>query len=209
MSCDNPSKSKPDFTLGGFEFYSALLDSDEQQGILADLRKVIAKAPMFRPMTPMGKPMSVQMSSAGTYGWYTDQQGYRYATKHPNGTKWPPIPPSILSIWDRVSGVSKQPECCLINFYGDKAKMGMHQDKDEADFRWPVVSISLGDDARFRIGHENRGGKTQTATLRSGDVMVMGGDARLKHHGVDRIDFGTSLLLPKGGRINLTLRVVD
>ncbi|MDG1530690.1 MAG: alpha-ketoglutarate-dependent dioxygenase AlkB [Paracoccaceae bacterium] len=209
MSCDNPSKSKTDFTLGGFEFYSALLDSDEQQGILADLRKVIAKAPMFRPMTPMGKPMSVQMSSAGTYGWYTDQQGYRYATTHPNGTPWPPIPSSILSIWDKVSGVSKQPECCLINFYGQEAKMGMHQDKDEADFRWPVVSISLGDDARFRIGQENRGGKTQTATLRSGDVVVMGGDARLKHHGVDRIDFGTSLLLPKGGRINLTLRVVD
>lgn len=87
--------------------------------------------------------------------------------------------------------------------------MGMHQDKDEASFDWPVVSISLGDDALFRVGNKTRGGKTESIWLRSGDVAVMGGDARLAFHGVDRIKPGTSALLPKGGRINLTLRVVD
>ena len=87
--------------------------------------------------------------------------------------------------------------------------MGMHQDKDEADFHWPVLSISLGDDGLFRIGNETRGGKTESLWLSSGDVVVMGGPARLTYHGVDRIKPGSSSLLRDGGRINLTLRVVD
>ena len=87
--------------------------------------------------------------------------------------------------------------------------MGMHQDRDEADFGWPVLSVSLGDEGMFRIGNATRGGKTQSVWLRSGDVVVMGGEARLLYHGLDKIRFGTSTLLPKGGRINLTLRVVD
>ncbi len=95
-----------------------------------------------------------------------------------------------------------------MNYYDGDARMGLHQDRDEADFRWPVVSVSLGDDALFRIGGTARGGPTQSVWLRSGDVLVMGGDARLAFHGVDRIAPGTSTLLPKGGRINLTLRVV-
>ena len=87
--------------------------------------------------------------------------------------------------------------------------MGLHQDRDEADFQWPVVSVSLGDDGLFRIGNLTRGGKTESIWLQSGDVVVMGGEARLTYHGVDRIKPGTSTLLPKGGRINLTLRVVE
>jgi len=86
--------------------------------------------------------------------------------------------------------------------------MGLHQDRDEADFDMPVVSLSLGDAALFRIGNTERGGKTDSVWLQSGDVVVMGGAARLTYHGVDRIKFGSSTLLPKGGRINLTLRVV-
>ncbi len=86
--------------------------------------------------------------------------------------------------------------------------MGMHQDRDEANFDYPVVSISLGDDALFRMGNVERGGKTESIWLKSGDVVVMGGEARLAYHGVDRLRFGSSTLLPQGGRINLTLRVV-
>ena len=86
--------------------------------------------------------------------------------------------------------------------------MGMHQDRDEADFHWPVMSVSLGDEGRFRIGNLSRGGKTEAIWLRSGDVAVMAGEARLRYHGVDRIRFGSSQLLREGGRINLTLRVV-
>lgn len=96
-----------------------------------------------------------------------------------------------------------------MNFYGEGARMGLHQDKDEADFSWPVVSVSLGDDGLFRVGNTTRGGKTESVWLTSGDVVVLGGEARLVYHGVDHIRFQSSSLLPKGGRINLTMRVVD
>lgn len=196
-------------SLRGFEIRKDFLTIEEQFEVLEAVRGVAAVAPVFSPMTPYGKPMSVQMTSAGKYGWFSDAKGYRYAHVHPNGTPWPAIPPAILRIWQAVSGVDRAPDCCLINFYGEGARMGMHQDKDEADFCWPVVSISLGDDGLFRIGNRARGGKTESIWLNSGDVVVMGGEARLTHHGVDRIRFGSSTLLPKGGRINLTLRVVD
>ena len=114
---------------------------------------------------------------------------------------------SILGIWHDLVSAEREPDCCLVNYYGEGAKMGLHQDKDEADFSWPVLSVSLGDDALFRIGNTTRGGKTESIWLSSGDVVVMGGPARLAYHGVDRIRFGSSRLLPKGGRINLTLRV--
>ncbi len=153
--------------------------------------------------------MSVRMTSAGKYGWYSDRRGYRYVTEHPSGRAWPAIPDSVLAIWRDVTGLDRRPDCCLINFYGPVAKMGMHQDRDEADFSWPVVSVSLGDDGLFRIGNMTRGGPTESIWLRSGDVVVMGGAARLTYHGIDRIRPGTSTLLQETGRVNLTLRVVD
>ena len=101
------------------------------------------------------------------------------------------------------------PDCCLVNFYATTAKMGLHQDKDEADFSWPVLSISLGDTALFRVGGQNRKDPTQSIDLQSGDVALLSGPARLAFHGIDRVRPGTSTLLRDGGRINLTLRVVD
>ena len=119
------------------------------------------------------------------------------------------MPPIALDIWRAVSGVACDPQSCLINFYDADAKMGMHQDRDEGDFEMPVVSVSLGDEALFRVGGFERGGKTQSLWLKSGDVAVMGGAARLNFHGIDRVRAGSSSLLPNGGRINLTMRVVD
>lgn len=196
-------------TVRGFKLFKSYLDAREQAEIVADLRQVIAAAPLFSPVTRWGKPMSVRMTSAGKYGWYSDRRGYRYERRHPSGTDWPPIPAPVLRVWTDVTGLERAPDCCLLNFYQDGAKMGMHQDKDEADFTWPVVSISLGDEGLFRIGNVERGGPTESVWLSSGDVMVMGGDARLKHHALDRIRHGSSTLLKDGGRINLTLRVVD
>ena len=195
--------------LRGFEIHKGLLDRAEQQVLLDGVRAVVKAAPFFRPVTPGGQKMSVRMTSAGKYGWYSDAEGYRYAPTHPNGTPWPAIPDAALAIWDRLTGLERHPECCLINYYDSDARMGMHQDRDEADFRWPVVSVSLGDEGLFRIGGQKRGGKTDSIWLQSGDVVVMGGEARLHHHGIDRIRAGSSKLLPKGGRINLTLRVVE
>ena len=192
----------------GFEIHKGYLGPDQQEALIESLRPVLKAAPLFSPTVPGGGQMSVRMTSAGQFGWYSDAAGYRYADTHPTGQDWPTIPAQVLEIWHALTGLERAPECCLLNYYGEGARMGLHQDKDEADFSFPVVSISLGDDGLFRIGNQTRGGKTESIWLNSGDVVVMGGAARLTYHGVDRIRFKSSRLLPKGGRINLTLRVV-
>ncbi|MEO0381575.1 MAG: alpha-ketoglutarate-dependent dioxygenase AlkB [Pseudomonadota bacterium] len=194
--------------IRGFDIFKGHLDAAAQASLVADVRNIAKAAPMFSPQTPYGKPMSVRMTSAGAVGWYADRSGYRYAQTHPDGAPWPSIPVSVLAMWHDLTGLEHVPDCCLVNYYGEGARMGMHQDKDEASFDWPVLSVSLGDAGLFRIGNTERGGKTESIWLKSGDVVVMGGAARLTYHGVDRIRFGSSTLLPKGGRINLTCRVV-
>ncbi|OWU74492.1 dioxygenase [Loktanella sp. 22II-4b] len=192
----------------GFRIHEGFLDPEAQAAMVEELREVARLAPFVTPETRFGKKMSVRMTSAGSHGWISDRRGYRYAPAHPSGVAWPPVPPSVAAVWDAVSGVARAPDCCLINYYGEGARMGLHQDRDEADFKWPVVSISLGDEGLFRIGNTTREGSTESIWLRSGDVVVMGGEARLTHHGVDRIRYNSSTLLPDGGRINVTLRVV-
>lgn len=199
---------EPTATLRGVRLHAGWLDRPAQEALVADLRAVIAAAPLFSPMTAWGRPMSVRMTSAGRFGWYSDRRGYRYVDRHPSGLPWPPIPESALAIWRALGGATREPECCLLNWYGPEARMGLHQDRDEADFAQPVLSVSLGDDGLFRIGGHSRGGSSDRVWLRSGDVLVMGGAARLLFHGIDRIAPGTSTLLPAPGRINLTLRVV-
>ncbi len=192
----------------GFRIGRGALTAQDQAALLQPLRDVLRAAPLVRPVTPRGQPMSVRMSAAGRFGWISDRQGYRYAETHPGGAPWPPIPAQVMDLWARFCPEARAPECCLINFYDPDARMGLHQDRDEADFSQPVLSISLGDEARFRMGGQTRRDPTGSVWLQSGDVVVMGGSARLAFHGVDRIRAGSSRLLPAGGRINLTLRVV-
>ncbi|CUH39876.1 Alpha-ketoglutarate-dependent dioxygenase AlkB [Jannaschia seosinensis] len=201
--------TEPDFReVRGVRLFDGMLDPAAQAAMVADIRALARTAPFLVPVTRRGQEMSVRMTSAGTFGWIPDRRGYRYERRHPSGVEWPPIPPSVLAVWRAVAPDARSPESCLVNWYAPGARMGMHQDRDEGDFDQPVVSISLGDDALFRIGNEARGGRTESVWLRSGDVMVLGGEARLLHHGVDRIAPGTSTLLEAPGRINLTLRVV-
>lgn len=195
--------------LAGFVIHRGRISLEEQKNIVCALRHVATVAPFFSPMTPWGKPMRVRMTSAGRYGWYSDRCGYRYVDRHPSGSPWPPIPTPVLEEWRALVSADRLPDCCLVNFYGEGARMGLHRDTDEADTSWPVLSISLGDPATFRMGGLDRADPTQSVTLKSGDVVVMGGAARLAYHGIDRVRFGASSLLPGGGRINLTLRVVD
>jgi alkylated DNA repair protein (DNA oxidative demethylase) len=195
--------------VGDFAIHKGYLDPSAQAAMAADVAAIAAAAPFFAPLTPWGRPMSVQMTSAGRYGWFTDRRGYRYIDRHPDGTPWPPIPESVLAVWRALVSQARMPDCCLVNLYGPKAKMGMHRDADEKDFSWPVLSISLGDSALFRMGGRERGDPTTSVLLDSGDVVVFGGAARLAYHGIDRIRAGSSTLLPGGGRINLTCRVVD
>ena len=194
--------------IRGVALYPGYLDHAAQLALVEDLRAVAAAAPLFHPETRGGQKMSVRMTSAGVCGWVSDRRGYRYEERHPMGMAWPPIPAAVLAVWRQLVGPGRDPDCCLVNYYGEGARMGLHQDRDEADFSWPVLSISLGDEGLFRVGNVARGGPTESVWLRSGDVLVMGGAARLVHHGVDRIRFRSSTLLPQGGRINLTCRVV-
>jgi alkylated DNA repair protein (DNA oxidative demethylase) len=191
-------------------YFPGLLDRPRQEALVADLRRAVETTPYFTPVMPRtGKPFSVRMTNLGPLGWVSDRRGYRYQPTHPaTGNPWPPIPTAILDIWREVAATRCDPEACLVNLYRDEARMGLHQDRDEEDFTVPVVSISLGDTAVFRFGGTTRGGKTQTIKLASGDVLAMGGPARLCFHGIDRLLPGTSTLIEGGGRINLTLRRV-
>ena len=193
--------------LMGVRIYPGYLDSAAQAALVDDLRDVAAVAPFQRYETPGGRKLSVRMTAAGERGWMTDRSGYRYSEARPGGGDWPAIPASVMAIWNAVSGVAQAPDSCLVNFYGEGARMGLHQDRDEADLTWPVVSISLGDDALFRVGGIDAPSPSKSYWLKSGDIAVIAGDARLAYHGIDRIKFRTSDLLPDGGRINLTLRV--
>lgn len=193
------------------EYLPGILKDAEQAKLLDALRAVMEEAPLFTPTMPRsGKPMSVRMTNCGPLGWVTDKdRGYRYQATHPvTGKPWPAMPDALLKLWREVAGYPADPEACLVNYYSGDAKMGLHQDKDEEDFAAPVVSVSLGDSAIFRVGGLNRKEETQALELKSGDVVVLGGDDRLAYHGIDRILPGTSALLPEGGRLNLTLRRV-
>ena len=200
--------SQTELDLRGVRLIKGALSRRGQDALLEDIRAVVREAPLYHPVTPGGRQMTVRMTSAGQFGWVTDRTGYRYEPRHPQGTAWPPIPAAVCALWDRFCPDARPPECCLINFYGEGARMGLHQDKDEEDFSQPVLSISLGDEGMFRVGSATRGGTTESHWLQSGDIAILSGESRLVHHGVDRIRFGSSTLLPQGGRINLTLRVV-
>jgi alkylated DNA repair protein (DNA oxidative demethylase) len=160
-------------------------------------------------MPRTGTPFSVRMTNCGPLGWVSDVAGYRYQPHHPaTGQPWPPIPPILLDAWRAHADFQAPPEACLVNWYAGKAKMGLHQDRDEQEFAAPVLSVSLGDSCMFRYGGLKRNDPTASVRLESGDLLLIGGPSRLCFHGVDRVYSGTSDLLPKGGRINLTLRRV-
>lgn len=188
----------------------AYLDRARQEALLADIRSVIAAAPLFAPTMPRtGKPFSVRMTNCGALGWVSDRDGYRYQPHHPKTRQaWPRIPEALLSLWREVTDYPVLPEACLINRYAPGARMGLHQDRDEQDFAAPVLSVSLGDVAIFRVGGTVRRAPTESLRLASGDVVILEAKSRLAYHGIDRVLAGTSDLLPEGGRLNLTLRRV-
>ncbi len=196
----------------GIRHIPGFLNPDRQEALVETIRDIVAEAPLYTPVMPRsGQPMSVRMTNCGSLGWVTDQQrGYRYQPTHPvTGRPWPAIPAMLIDIWNETAGTDIQPEACLVNYYDATAKMGLHQDKDERELAAPVVSISLGDACLFRVGGVTRQERTISFRLESGDVVIIGGENRLAFHGVDKIYPGTSALLKREGRINLTLRRVN
>jgi len=203
--------TRPAADLDGFRLWPGLLGRAEQEALRDEVFARMRAAPLYIPRMPKtGQPMQVRMTNMGPLGWVTDkQQGYRYQSTHPEtGRPWPDMPPKLLELWNECAGYAAPPEACLVNLYEGDARMGLHVDSDEEAWDAPVLSISLGDTAIFRIGGSLRSDPTRSVRLASGDVCLLGGAARRAYHGVDRILPGTSRLLPKGGRINLTLRRV-
>ena len=196
----------------GITHLPSYLDRSAQEHLLEIIRSIVTEAPLYRPEMPgTGKPMSVRMTNCGSLGWVTDKQhGYRYQPLHPVTQKpWPAIPQVLADLWNKLADYSQPPEACLINFYADDAKMGLHQDRDEIDLAAPVLSVSLGNTCLFRVGGTSRKDPTSSFRLSSGDVVLLAEEGRMAFHGVDRIYPGTSTLLKSGGRSNLTLRRVN
>lgn len=194
----------------GLKYLPSYFDRTAQEALISAVERAVAQAPFYTPVMPRsGRPFTVRMSNLGQLGWVSDRDGYRYQARHPEtGEPWPAIPDQVLALWRQVADYPHDPEACLVNHYREGARLGLHRDEDEKEFAAPVVSISLGDTAIFRIGGTERSGKTETLKLSSGDVLVMGGASRLRYHGIDRVLSGTSTLLKHGGRLNLTLRRV-
>lgn len=196
--------------LEGFRFVPGRFDPPAQKALVAMVLAGLESAPLYRPVMPRsGRPLSVRMSNFGSLGWISDIDGYRYEPAHPEtGRPWPAIPEPLLQLWDELTGYPNAPEACLVNWYSAESRLGLHVDADEDADDAPVLSISLGDRALFRIGGLARKDPTRSFRLASGDVVVLGGSARRAYHGVDRIYAGSSRLVPGGGRINLTMRRV-
>jgi DNA oxidative demethylase len=197
----------------GVRLLRGFLDLEAQGRLLAAVALILAQAPPFRPTMPgSGRPFSVLMTNAGPLGWVSDRTGYRYQDRHPlTGLPWPAVAEPVLEVWRAVAGYRAPPEACLVNLYAPAARMGLHQDRDEAALDAPVVSLSLGAGALFRLGGTRRDDPTLSFRLDSGDVLVLEGPSRLAFHGIDRVLSGTSPLPPLPGgaaRINLTLRRV-
>ncbi len=194
----------------GLFYYPGYLERDRQAALLGEIRVALLVAPLYRPTMPKsGAPLSVCMSNCGRLGWLSDRDGYHYVATHPvTQQPWPPLPALARIAWEELSRYPRPPEACLINYYADNARMGLHQDRDEEGFVAPVISLSLGSTCVFRFGGTERRGPTRSVKLQSGDALVLGGPSRLAFHGVDRILGGSSTLLPEGGRFNLTLRRV-
>ena len=195
-----------DTGMEGFRLWPGALSVTAQSALLAEVLAAVEQSPFFRPVTPGGRPFSVEMTNLGPLGWVSDRAGYRYQPTHPEtGAPWPSMPETLLTLWSDLTGWPEPPDACLVNLYRGEAKMGLHQDRDEQDHSAPVLSVSLGDTAVFRIGAAE-GGPTRTVRLASGDVCALTGPARLARHGIDRVIAGSSTLVPGGGRLNLTLR---
>jgi alkylated DNA repair protein (DNA oxidative demethylase) len=183
---------------------------DKAGALLAAIELIETEAPFRHLVTPGGFRMSVGMTNCGTVGWVSDRSGYRYDACDPlSGRAWPPMPPIFLELAQaaaRAGGFSEfTPDACLINRYEPGARLTLHQDKDEGDFRAPIVSVSLGLPAIFLFGGDSRKVRQKRIPLQHGDVAVWGGPARLYYHGVLALKDGHHELLGSQ-RLNLTFR---
>jgi DNA oxidative demethylase len=209
---------EPTLLAGGLMLLPAYAPCAE---LLGDIARITAHAPLRHMQVPGGKKMSVAISNCGAWGWTSDTRGYRYSATDPlTQQPWPALPQAWLALAERAAlqagFAGFKPDACLINSYAAGAQMGLHQDRDEADMRWPIVSVSLGATATFLWGGAQRRDKVHRLPLHHGDVLVWGGTARLNYHGVAPIvgadtqvnaqTIANASLAPNTARFNLTFR---
>jgi alkylated DNA repair protein (DNA oxidative demethylase) len=205
---DDTSTRKEELCPGAFVLHGFALR--DETALLHAFHEVTAKAPFRHMVTPGGFRMSVAMTNCGLLGWVTDRTGYRYDAIDPeSGQPWPPMPAPFLKLAQDAAAEAGftgfLPDACLVNRYEAGAKLSLHQDKDELDFTAPIVSVSLGIPAVFLFGGMNRADKSRRVPVSHGDVIVWGGPARLRYHGVLPLKEAQHLLLGKY-RVNLTFR---
>ena len=181
-----------------------------ERALAAGVSAVAAAAPFRHMQTPGGYSMSVAMTNCGAFGWVSDPTGYRYSPTDPeSGAPWPAMPAAFAELAHDAAAAlgfaQFAPDACLVNRYEPGARLTLHQDKDERDFRAPIVSVSLGVPAVFLFGALKRKDRPQRVPLAHGDVVVWGGPARLRYHGVAKLE-GSSHPFAGDARINLTLR---
>jgi alkylated DNA repair protein (DNA oxidative demethylase) len=182
------------------------LSPAECDALRAEVDAAVAVAPFFTPRMRNGAAFRVQCTNMGSLGWCADpQRGYHYSPVHPVTRKlWPAIPNALLRLWREFVGyedvMRDDPECCLVNRYAANGRLGMHRDTDEAAVNMPVISVSLGASAVFRIGGLRSKDPSEAIALDAGDVLMLAGESRHMYHGVDRIEGAE--------RLSLTLRRV-
>ncbi len=204
----------PDLPDGCVHLKGAV-SGEDQNRLVAAVRRVAKRAPFSHARTKSGGIYSAEMTNCGQVGWWSDAKGCRYTTTHPDsGLPWPPMPRTLTAALNAaLAGTAADgfsPDACLINHYAPGAKMGLHQDKDEADFSQPIVTLCLGAAADFLMGGTERRDKSAAIVVESGDVVILGGPGRLCFHGIRKIYPGTSPLAGPianlEGRLSLTFR---
>ncbi|HEX4508130.1 MAG TPA: DNA oxidative demethylase AlkB [Alphaproteobacteria bacterium] len=183
---------------------------DREAELVCAVTEVAEAAPFRRMVTPGGFSMSVATTSCGQAGWVSDRTGYRYDPRDPeSGRPWPAMPEVFADLAKRAAVEAGypdfRPKSCLVNRYEPGTQLSLHQDRNERDFTQPIVSVSLGLPATFLFGGPKRADRPLRVPLVHGDVVVWGGPARLRFHGVAPLADGSHPLLGRR-RINLTLR---
>ena len=183
----------------------------EASALVQLVEEIAARAPFRNMETPGGFRMSVAMTNCGPLGWITDRKGYRYGPADPQTSRlWPEMPEPFADLARRAADAAGfprfAPDSCLVNRYEPGARLSLHQDRNEHDYAWPIVSVSLGLPATFLFGGPKRTDRPRRIRLTSGDVVVWGGPARLAFHGVDTLADGLDPITGRC-RFNLTFRM--
>lgn len=201
----------PPVLPSGIFHLTGKLDSQHQSALIDATRHLSKSAEFSHPTTKSGGTYSAEITNCGQVGWWSDVRGYRYTEIDPrSGRAWPDMPKLFLDTLDSILSETVaegfEPDACLINHYVKGAKMGLHQDKDERDFSHPIVTVSLGAAADFLIGGLKRSDPSQVILVESGDVLIMGGESRMRFHGIRKIYPGSSPIAGVEGRLSLTFR---